>query len=97
MPCFFLTKVAPREGESMEQQVEEVTAEQPAGEPQARAEYDLHIKVPNEMRGTLKDAAELAYRMGTIPKPDLVNLMNLFIGWGMAILKQKWLERSGYR
>ena len=30
----------------------------------------------------LKDAAELAYRMGSIPKPDLVDLMNLFIGWG---------------
>ena len=97
LPCFFLAKVAPREGESMEQQVEEVTAEQPSEEPQTRAEYHLHIKVPNEMRGTLKDAAELAFRMGSIPKPDLVDLMNLFINWGMAVLKRQWLDRVGYR
>lgn len=38
LPCFFLAKVAPREGESMEQQAEEVTAEQPSEEPQAKAE-----------------------------------------------------------
>ena len=59
LPCFFLAKVAPREGNSMEQQVEEVTAEQPSEEPQERAECDLHIKIPNEMRGTLKGVAEL--------------------------------------
>ena len=36
-------------------------------------------------------------RLESIPKPDLVNLMNLFISWGMTVLKQKWLDRSGYR
>ena len=66
MPCFFLAKVAPREGESMAQQVEEVTAERPSEEPQARAEYDLHIKVHNEMRGTLRDATDLGYRLEAI-------------------------------
>ena len=34
--------------------------------------------------------------MGEIPKPDLTNLMNLFIGWGLAILKKKWLDRADY-
>ena len=81
----------------MEQQVEEVTSETMAKEDQPRAEYDLHIKVPSEMRERLKDAAELAYRLGGIPKTDLVDLMNLFIGWGMTILKKQWLDRVGYR
>jgi len=35
--------------------------------------------------------------MVEIPNPDLTNLMNLFIGWGLAILKKKWLDRVGYR
>jgi hypothetical protein len=30
-------------------------------------------------------------------QPDLVGLMNLFIGWGMEIQKKKWLDRVGYR
>ena len=82
----------------MEQEVEatEVAA---ASEqtPDAKSEYDLHIKVPADMRQKLKDCAELAYKMGDIPKPDLVNLMNLFISWGMAVLKKKWLDKVGYK
>jgi hypothetical protein len=31
------------------------------------------------------------------PQPDLVGLMSLFISWGMAIQKKKWLDRVGYR
>jgi len=61
------------------------------------AVYDLHIKVPEAMRTVLQGATELAYRSGYIPKPALVNLMNLFIGWGLHIQKQKWLIRMGYR
>ena len=81
-----------------EQQVE-ATAVKAAPEqaPEPRPEYDLHIKVPAEMRQTLRDCAELAYKLGDIPKPDLVDLMNLFIGWGMAVLKKKWLDRVGYK
>lgn len=60
-------------------------------------DYDLHIKVPGKMRSTLKDAAELAYHMEDIPKPDLVDLMNKFIEWGLEVMKRKWLERIGYR
>jgi len=78
----------------MEQEVEEITATEP--EPEKKPDYDLHIKVPAEMRSTLRDSAELAYRMDDIPKPDLVNLMNLFIGWGLTIQKKKWLDRVGY-
>jgi len=82
----------------MEQEVEATgVAAAPEPEPEARQEYDLHIKVPAEMRQKLRDCAELAYRMGDIPKPDLVDLMNLFISWGMAVLKKKWLDRVGYR
>lgn len=82
----------------MEQEVEatEVQAA-PVQEPEARQEYDLHIKVPAEMRQKLRDCAVLAYRMGDVTKPDLVDLMNLFIGWGMEIQKKKWLDRVGYR
>jgi len=32
-----------------------------------------------------------------MPKPDLVDLMNLFIGWGMAVWKNKWLDHVGYK
>ena len=83
----------------MEQKVEEITAEEPAPEPppEIKPDYDLHIKVPAEMRSILRDSAELAYKMGDIPKPDLVNLMNLFIGWGLTIQKKKWLDRVGYQ
>ena len=49
------------------------------------------------MQPVLKDAADLAYEMGDIPKPDLVNLINLFIVWGLSIQKKKWLDRMGYR
>jgi len=34
---------------------------------------------------------------GNPPKPDLTSLMNLFVGWGLAILKKKWLDRMGYK
>jgi len=83
----------------VEQEVEEITAEEPAPEPppEIKPDYDLHIKVPAEMRSILRDSAELAYKMGDIPKPDLVNLMNLFIGWGLTIQKKKWLDRVGYQ
>ena len=81
----------------MEQEVEATQVEvAPEQAPEARSEYDLHIKVPADMRQKLRDCAELAYKMGDIPKPKLVNLMKLFIGWGMAVLKKKWLDRVGY-
>jgi hypothetical protein len=35
--------------------------------------------------------------LGRYAQPDLVNLMNLFISWGVAIQKKKWLDRVGYR
>lgn len=80
-----------------QQQAEEVSTPGPVETPEAKPDYDLHIKVPGEMRQMLKDSAELAFKLGDIPKPDLVDLMNLFIGYGLQILKQKWLDRVGYR
>lgn len=68
-----------------------VATEEKAGE------YGLHIRLAKEMQPMLRDAAELAHKMGDIPKPDLVNLMNLFIGWGLSIQKKKWLDQMGYR
>lgn len=59
--------------------------------------YDLHIQVPREMQSKLRDAAQLAFKLGDIPKPDLVNLLNLFIYWGLNVQKQKWLNKMGYR
>ncbi|MBA7594923.1 hypothetical protein ES703_01879 [subsurface metagenome] len=82
----------------MEQQSETtVEAIEPVEVTEAKPDYDLHIKVPAEMRQALKDSAELAFKLGDISKPDLVDLMNLFIGWGLQIQKQKWLDRVGYR
>ena len=81
----------------MVQQVGEVPTPELAETPEAKPDYDLHIKVPAEMRQILRDSAELAFKLGDIPKPDLVDLMNLFIGWGLEIQKQKWLDRVGYR
>lgn len=74
----------------------EVAEPQPAAE-ETPAEYGLHIRLAKEMQPALKEAAELAHEMGDIPKPDLVNLMNLFIVYGLTILKKKWLDRMGYR
>lgn len=81
----------------MVQQAENLIGSNKPAETEAKLIYDLHIKVPDEMRQMLKDSAELAFKLGDIPKPDLVDLMNLFIGYGLQILKQKWLDRSGYR
>ncbi len=83
----------------MNQEAEEAPAAEATLEPspEPKPDYDLHIKVPAEMRPVLRDAAQLAHKMGDIPKPELVDLMNLFIGWGLAIQKKKWLDRVGYR
>jgi len=63
----------------MEQEVEATEVEvAPEQAPEARSEYDLHIKVPADMRQKLRDCAELAYKMGDIPKPDLVDLMPVY-------------------
>ena len=102
MAPFFLAGVALPQEVTVEQEVEEAAAEEveaTAPEPASdkKPDYDLHIKVPAEMRSILRDSAELAYKMGDIPKPDLVNLMNLFIGWGLTIQKKKWLDRVGYQ
>jgi len=59
--------------------------------------YDLHIQLDKEMQPVLKESATLAYKMGDISKPDLVDLINLFIAWGLSIQKKKWLDRMGYR
>ncbi len=72
----------------MTQQVEEVPAPEPVETAEVvEADYDLHIKVPPEMRPVLRDSAELAFKLGDIPKSKLVELMNLFIGWGLKIQK----------
>jgi len=80
-----------------QQRVEEVPTPEPAKTPEAKPDYDLHIKVPAEMRQVLKDSAELAFKLGDVAKPKLGELMNLFIGWGLQIQKGKWLDRTRYR
>jgi len=79
----------------VEENIQETVEVTPTVEP--RADYDLHIMLAREMQPVLKDAALLAFKMEDIPKPDLLHLMNLFIGWGLAIQKKKWLDRMGYR
>ena len=56
---------------------------------EVKPNYDLHIKVRAEVRSVLRDSAVFAYKMGDIPKSDLVDLMNLFIGWGLTMQKKK--------
>ncbi len=63
---------------------------------EAKADYGLHSKILSEMRGVLKDGAELGLHLVNIFKPDLVDLLNLFIGRGLSIQKKKWLDRMGY-
>lgn len=78
----------------MENNEPSVTVEEPV---EAEAgDYGLHIRLSREMQPALKKAADLAYQMGDIKKPDLVNLMNLFIVWGLSIQKKKWLDHMGY-
>jgi len=74
--------------------VEDAAKVEPA---EAKADYGLHSKIISEMRGVLKDGAELGYIWVNILKPELVDLMNLFIVWGLTIQKKKWLDRVGYR
>jgi len=59
--------------------------------------YDFHIELQGEnIDVKLKDAATVAFRLGLITKPTLAQLMSLFIGWGLVVLKKQWLERVGY-
>jgi len=78
----------------MKEEVERVGQVEPV---EVRDDYGFHINVPNDMSEKLRDAAELACKMGDIPKPHLVDLMCLFIGWGLSIQKKKWLDRTGYK
>ena len=63
--------------------------------PEPRPEHDLHVRIPGEMKDTLKSAVELAYKVNLIEKLDLALLINLFIGWGINVLKRLWLDRMG--
>ena len=69
-----------------------------ATETKPEEQYEFHIRLHGEnIDEKLKDAATVAYRLGLITKPTMAQLMSLFIGWGLAILKQQWLDRVGYR
>jgi len=65
--------------------------------PEPRPEHDLYVRTPGEMKDTLKSAVELGHKMNLIEKPELALLINLFIGWGMNVLKRLWLDRMGYK
>jgi hypothetical protein len=69
----------------------------PAAEPgeQEATAYEVHIAFPRAIQEKLKKSAELAYKLGLIPKPKLAELMNLYIGWGMNVLKTQYLKRMG--
>jgi len=75
--------------------------EQPAVEAAQVAEeakpgiYEIHIRVPREMQGKLKKAAVLANKLGLTPKPELAELMDLFVGWGLYFLHEEYLKRMG--
>lgn len=73
-----------------------VAPAQEAPPPEPQGEYELHIRLAREMQPILQASTQLAYKMGEIEKPTLEELMNLFIVWGLAIQKRKWLDRMGY-
>lgn len=45
----------------------------------------------------LTDAAELASELQVVPKPDLVDLIDLFIRRGVNVLKLQWNDYMGYK
>lgn len=59
--------------------------------------YDLHIKVPRDMQDKLKKAAVLANKLGLTSKPELAELMDIFLGWGLDILHNQYLKRMGVK
>ena len=82
----FLVRGVPQGRKIINQEVEETPVAEATSEtresveaPEPKPDYDLHILVPAEMRPILRDSAKLAHKMGDIPKPELVDLMNLFI------------------
>jgi len=86
--------LAPEEAAEPPKETPEATpmAEKPVDE------YEFHIRLHGpDIDQKLKDATTVAYRLGLITKPTLAQLMNLFIVWGLALLKERWLERVGYR
>jgi len=52
--------------------------------------------IPGKDTGQGNAVGAEAYKMGDIPKADLVDLINLFIGWGLSVQK-KWLDQMGYK
>ena len=72
------------------------TVEEVSEQPRAET-YEVHIRVPREMQMTLKKSAQLAHKLGLTTKPELAELMNLFVGWGMNRLKVEYLKRMGYK
>lgn len=72
------------------------TAEPPETGQEA-GEYGLHIRLSPEIKKKIQISTELAFEMGEIDKQTLVELMALFIDWGIQILYKKWLARIGYR
>jgi len=59
--------------------------------------YEIHIRVPREMQDKLKKAAVLANKLGLTTKPELAELMDLFVGWGLNILHTEYLKRMGFK
>lgn len=64
---------------------------------EVKPDSEIHIRVSGDTKDQLKDAADLAHKMDLIEKPELTLLMNLFVGWGMNVLKKLWLDRMGYK
>jgi len=46
--------------------------------------------LPQQLNGTAYSAPLL----NRYAQPDLIDLMSLFIGWGLSIQKGKWLDRA---
>jgi len=49
------------------------------------------------MQDKLKKAAVLANKLGLTSKPELTELMDLFVGWGLYLLNEEYLKRMGVK
>ena len=74
----------------MVQQVEKVVELDTTLE--VKPDYDLHIKVQAEVRSVLRDSAGLAYKMGDIPKSDLVDLFSHHCFTQLCLMLKTWLS-----
>ncbi len=70
------------------------TMVQPPGPPADRA---VQVNMTPEEEARMQKAAELAYRLGDIPEATISQLIQLWIKWGYALLRQHAMVSQGFK